>query len=252
MWTDEAPLGTIQLEMIFMGRSVLVVQNITREGPGLLSELLTERGLTMEIVNLDRGDDFPDPRSYRGVVVLGGPDSANDTTPKMVGELARVHEILEAGMPYLGVCLGLQVLVKAGGGQVVKNHVREIDFFDQRREPFTVELTAAGRTDPLFRDVPKQFRVFHLHGETVEPTNKMTLLGRGQWCEQQVVRVSPKAVGLQFHLELTPAMLDQWLAEDDDLKQLNANAGRDEFNVIQTEYRTVGRQVLSNFLDSLS
>jgi hypothetical protein len=63
---------------------VLIVKNISREGPGLLERILVEAGLTATVVDLDKGESFPSPLGYKALVVLGGPDSANDTTDKML------------------------------------------------------------------------------------------------------------------------------------------------------------------------
>src|SRR3954468_16146854 len=98
---------------------VLIVKNVTREGPGLLTGLLDHHEIGYDVVDLNRGDALPDPTSYAALVVLGGPDSANDQTAKMATELPAVKKAVEAGMPYLGICLGLQVLVRAMGGKVV-------------------------------------------------------------------------------------------------------------------------------------
>src|SRR5437868_3410493 len=104
---------------------VLIVKNVTREGPGLLAVLLNRHEIGYDVVDLNMVDAFPDPTSYDALVVLGGPDSANDQTAKMTAELPAVKKAVEAGMPYLGICLGLQVLVRAMGGKVVKNAVPE-------------------------------------------------------------------------------------------------------------------------------
>ena len=123
-----------------MPEHVLFAVNKTHEGPGVFPGILDERNLTYDIVNLDTGTAFPDPTAYKAVVVLGGPDSANDATPKMTQEVEQVQRVLSSGIPYLGVCLGLQVGVKAAGGEVVVNPVREIGFFDPDGEYFNIGL----------------------------------------------------------------------------------------------------------------
>ena len=90
---------------------------MTREDQGLLEELLKDRGIGYTVVDLDLGQKFPSVEKYGAVVVLGGPDSANDETEKMKNELVRIGEVVAAKIPYLGICLGLQALVKASGGK---------------------------------------------------------------------------------------------------------------------------------------
>src|SRR5437868_5153250 len=99
---------------------LLIVKNVSHEGPGLLDGIISEAGIAATVIDLDRGEAFPDPTPYKALIVLGGPDSANDDTPKMTHELSQIKVALEAQIPYLGICLGMQTLVKAAGGQVVK------------------------------------------------------------------------------------------------------------------------------------
>lgn len=228
--------------------SVLIVKNIPREGSGLLEGILKAKKIDFEIADLEKGQPFPPPQKYQAVIVLGGPDSANDQTPKMLNELNRVREILDQKIPYLGICLGLQVLVKAAGGQVIKSPVKEVGFIGPDKKNFTVELTATGRKDPLFIGLDNNFKVFQLHGETVELIKNMTLLGTGKFCQNQVVRVGQRAYGIQCHFELTPEMFDCWLNEDADLKKMEKTELCKNFQAIQPEYTKTGNQLLNNFL----
>jgi GMP synthase-like glutamine amidotransferase len=232
---------------------VLIVQNITHEAPGLLERLLKEVAVDYEIADLHKGDPFPDPTGYAALVVLGGPDSANDKTSKMLTELERVQQALDAGVPYLGVCLGLQVAVKAMGGEVVKNHVKEIGLSTPDGEPYSVSLTnlaltALGKKDPLFLGLGNSFRVFQLHGETVELVNNMQLLAVGKDCRNQIVKLRRNAYGIQSHFELTREMLTEWLKIDPDLNPLNKAKVLAEFDAIQEVYTITGLSLLRNFL----
>ena len=230
-----------------MGKRVLVVKNRTHEGPGLIEILLKEHQIPYEITDLDQGERFPSLESYGALVVLGGPDSANDRTAKMKEELDRIREALDLKTPYLGICLGLQALVKAAGGEVVKSPVKEIAFRDRDHEWFQVDLTEEGRRDPIFTGFHASFPIFHLHGETVILSGEMSLLGRGKWCTNQVVRVGENAYGLQGHLELTSEMFEVWLQKDPDLLKLNKEMLRKEFRFLQEEYLQNGRRLFTNF-----
>ena len=122
-----------------MPKKILIVKNITREGPGLLEELLREKGIKYKIIDLNKEESFPAPKNYSAVVVLGGPDSANDENEKILNELTRIREVVAERIPYLGICLGLQTLVKAMGGKVVRNSIKEIGFlgFELIKEKYT-------------------------------------------------------------------------------------------------------------------
>ncbi|MBI4437267.1 MAG: type 1 glutamine amidotransferase [Candidatus Omnitrophica bacterium] len=214
--------------------------------------ILTEQNIPYEIIDFDKGEAFPSPRKCSALIVLGGPDSANDKTPKMKEQLGRIREALSLGIPYLGICLGLQTLVKGAGGGVVKSPVQEIGFRDPKGNPFEVQLTEAGRKDPLLSGIPTSFKVFQLHGETVTLTPRMTLLGKGDFCTNQMVRVGTSAYGLQFHLEMTSVMLDLWGREDSDLKQMNQTTLHQEFEALHEVYEKVGRRLFTNFLQIAS
>jgi len=231
---------------------VLIVQNITREGPGLLQRLLNETAIPYEMVDLDRDEAFPDPTGYAALVVLGGPDSANDTTPKMTAELERVKQAFDAGIPYLGICLGLQVAAKVAGGKVVKG-IKEVGLHTPDGTPYSVSLTelaltALGKKDPLFLGLRNDFRVFQLHGETVEMTKSMQLLATGRDCRNQIVKIRSNAYGIQSHFELTREMLQQWLQADPDLTPLDTRKVMADFDAIEEVYTITGLSLLRNFL----
>ncbi|HEX7368509.1 MAG TPA: type 1 glutamine amidotransferase, partial [Candidatus Saccharimonadales bacterium] len=182
------------------------------------------------------------------LLVLGGPDSANDPTDKMQQELAQIKRALEHGTPCLGICLGLQTLVKAAGGGVVPSKEREIGFMGAAGEQYTVQLTRAGRSDPLFTGLPGTLSVFQLHGETVELTSDMTVLASGKHCQDQIVHIADKAYGIQSHFELTPEMLKIWGREDPDLQSIGLSSLRAGFEDIRESYTHIGTTLLNNFL----
>ena len=226
--------------------SVLIVRNIPREGPGLLEKLLVHHRTPFEIV--DAHTNLPDPTKYKAVVVLGGPASANDQNPVMQAELDMIKKAVGANMPYLGICLGMQTLVRANGGSVYKNEVPEIGWRALNAEYFTIDITRTGESDPLFAELPKQIGIFHLHGETVMPTEAMQVLATGKYCHVQAVRVGDNAYGIQGHLELTKDLLETWITNDPDLRQLNPIALRQDYKTLRERYNATGRQLFTNFL----
>ena len=229
-------------------KKMLIVQNVSGEGPGMLEILLKRMNVPFDLIDLDKGQNFPSPNRYDAVVVLGGPDSANDLSSKMKMELGRIKEILNFKIPYLGICLGLQTLIKAAGGEVVKNPVKELGFRDPENKLFCVKLTAEGKKDPLLEGLKEKTLIFHLHGETVVLKNDMVLLARGKFCENQIVRVQDKAYGIQGHFELTSEMFEDWIQSDPDLIKLDRESLRRDFKKVEQEYTRLGFQLLGNFL----
>ncbi len=232
-----------------MSRKILIVKNMTQEGAGLLETLLCEHGIASHQEDLSAGGTFPDPRGYSALVVLGGYQSANDETSSMLLQLRRIEAALDEEIPFLGICLGMQCLVKAGGGKVMKAAIKETGFVDPEGHPYRINLTTSGRKDALFDGLDKSFPVFQLHGETVElAASGMELLATGEGCPIQAVRVGKNGYGLQCHFELTDAMFSEWCENDADLKKIDQNNLKEQFENIRDEYHTTGLKLLYNFL----
>jgi GMP synthase (glutamine-hydrolysing) len=231
-----------------VSKEILIIQNISREGSGLLGEIIAENGIRNKVVDLSLGEKLPPGEKYSAVVVLGGPDSANDQNPKMRNELAFISKVLAANIPYLGICLGLQTLVKAAGGKVIQSQVKETGFRDEFGDLFRIALTADGRKDPLFNGIDDSFSVFHLHGETVVLTENMKLLATGNPCQNQIVKIGALAYGIQCHFELTAVMFERWISEDPDLQLLDKKELQKDYMALQKLYLQTGYQLFRNFL----
>ncbi len=228
--------------------TIWFIKNTTTEGPGYLAELLKHWKIKYQICSLQRGDVLPEVGLQDAVIVLGGPMSANDQTDSMLDTVRWSRVMLEKNVPYLGICLGLQILVKAAGGKVVKSPVKEVGLKMNGRAPFTCDLTEDGRNDPLFQRFQKRFPIFQLHGETVELTDSMKLMAKGKWCHNQIVKVSHKAYGFQGHLEMTTRLLADWLNSDEDLVHEDADKLLKDWFRAEKELHYYCRKVLLNFL----
>ncbi len=151
-------------------------------------------------------------------------------------------------MPYLGICLGLQTLVNAAGGKVVKSKIKEVGFINPDGKQHTVRLNSEGKADPLLNGLAEELDVFQLHGETVKLTPSMTLLATSQYCTNQIVKVADKAYGIQSHFELTDEMLGLWAALDPDLIPIGKEKLISAFRAIEQSYTSTGQVLLRNFL----
>ncbi|MFZ0283122.1 MAG: type 1 glutamine amidotransferase, partial [Bacteroidales bacterium] len=178
----------------------------------------------------------------------GGPESANDLSPKMLNELAFIRKSIQSNIPYLGICLGLQTFIKSLDGNVIKCHTKEVGFRDPNNQYFKVKLTPFGRADKLFNNLPDVLNVFQLHGETVQISSQMKLLAVGDFCKNQIVKFGDKAYGIQPHFELTKDLLESWINEDPDLQKLDAQRLLSDFKSVESDYQKNGRQLFVNFL----
>lgn len=227
---------------------VWFIQNISREGPGYFGELLQRWNIPFEVRCLEKGESLPEVGEEDAVIFLGGPMSANDKTKTMLALLEWVKGLVKRRTAYLGICLGLQVLVKAAGGNVTRSPAKEIGFRMAGKSFFSCTLTPAGAADPLFKRFTPAFNIFQLHGETVELIPGMTLLAEGKWCPNQIVLVGSCCYGIQGHLELNMPLLKDWIAEDDDLKHEDPQMLLKDWKASQNELHLNCRTVLLNFL----
>jgi len=144
--------------------------------------------------------------------------SANDPLPYLTAEMAAIERAVAAGKPVLGVCLGAQLIAKTLGARVYRNAEREIGWFD-------INLANGVACDPVFAGLGQSETVFHWHSETFELPAGAELLARSDRTERQAFRYGSKCYGLQFHLEVTPAMIVDWCLQDEncgDMRELSA------------------------------
>lgn len=231
-----------------MDPKIWFIKNMTHEGAGLFSSFAERRKIPFSIVDLHEGENFPKLNGRDAVVILGGPNSANDRDSKILNEIDSIAQLLKEGIPCLGICLGLQLLVKAAGGSVYRNSVKEIGFRDPAGEWFEVEKTDAGKKDPLLSGIADEFKVFQLHGETVELAPSMICLARGKYCANQIVKIQSKAYGVQGHVELNRGMFKDWLTKDEDMKKMDSVKLRNDFTLIQQELERSSEVMFENFL----
>ncbi len=231
-----------------MSPKVWFIKNRTHEAAGLFSSFAEQEKIPYAIADLHKGDKFPEVTQGQALVILGGPDSAQDATPKILDELEALRKCMREEIPCLGVCLGLQLLVKAAGGTVFRNRVKEIGFREPSGEWFEIEKTPEGRKDPLLDGTQDRCKVFQLHGETVGLVSSMACLGRGRTCENQVVRIQDRVYGIQGHVELNERMFEDWLAADEDLRRMNREDLRHDFTAARRELEQSSEILFKNFL----
>lgn len=229
--------------------TVLIIKNIEREGPGRIEDMLKLRGEEYEIVCLGEDSILPKPNEYNAVVVMGGPDSANDRTKKIFQEIEFARSSVKFNVPYLGICLGMQILCIAHGAKIVKNIVPEIGLIDGEKRQYDIVLNNNGTNDLLFNKVPQRIPIFQLHYETAVLSKQIELLASSTHCEVQAVRVGDCAYGFQGHIEMTNDMLNRLACEDLDLMRIKKELLFESYQRIRKEYELHGERIIGNFLD---
>jgi GMP synthase-like glutamine amidotransferase len=186
---------------------ILVFQHIAIEHPGILRDFLAADGVAWDAVELDAGEPIPSLDGYDALWVMGGPMDVweEDRHPWFVPEKRAIREaVAERRLPYLGLCLGHQLLAAALGGRVGKMAAPEVGVLE-------VELTQAARTDALLAGLPSRFKALQWHGAEVSvPPPGAVVLARSPACAVQAMRVGAHAWGIQYHVELTARTVGEW------------------------------------------
>lgn len=227
---------------------ILYIKHVDREGPETLGDFFMSEGFGSQTVDLWRGDRFPpDISRFQAVVVLGGPMNVyeEERFPFLREEGHFIKRIINAGVPYLGLCLGAQLLAKAGGASVGKSPQKEIGFFD-------ITLTPAGKKDFLFDGLKDTIRVFQWHDDSFAIPSGAEHLASSSGCPHQAFRLGQYAYGLQFHVEITEQTILAWTKADNPGEVEQEKRWRDE---MIPEYRRVAKtmdataqQIYRNFL----
>ncbi|MCA1766285.1 MAG: type 1 glutamine amidotransferase [Desulfobulbaceae bacterium] len=207
-----------------MARKFLVFQHSPWEGPGkILREVARANNIELDVIRLWE-EKIPDPGPYACLLVLGGGPNVDqeEEFPFLVEEKKVIKKSLDDNRPYLGFCLGHQLLAAALGAQVGKNHRSSIGFT-------TGYLTHNGYRHPAFAGLPDCFPIFKWHGQTVkEPLPRhLKILATSVDCQIEALSVveRPHILGIQFDNhsasgEEVAAWLDhdrEWLASLTDL-----------------------------------
>ena len=191
---------------------LMIFQHVPHEGLGTFENTFRELGVATRAIhswNEDLGRLTIDSSHCDGVIVMGGPMSANDVEkiPFIREELRLIEETLKAGLPFLGVCLGSQLLAKALGMRVYRGEEKEIGWYPLWMRP-------EAKDDPLVGDFPPRLEMFQWHGETFELPAGVKLLASSQRYLNQAFCYEGRAYGFQFHAEMTPEMILDWQRED--------------------------------------
>ena len=174
-------------------------QHVPFEGLGCIGTWLAAHGIDAGSTRFDEAARLPAVRDIDLLVVLGGPMSANDTEryPWLAAEKSFIRAAVDEGKRVLGICLGAQLIASALGARVYRNAAREIGWHP-------IASTPAPRGSEAFQ-FPSALQVFHWHGETFDLPVGSVQLARSVACENQAFQVGARVMGLQFHLETTPA-----------------------------------------------
>lgn len=185
----------------------LVLQHIAIEHPGVFRDFMKEDGISWDTVELNEGERIPNFNNYDALIVMGGPMDVWEEKehPWLVEEKRAIREaIVNLKLPFLGFCLGHQLMANALGGKVEKMANPEVGILD-------MELTAAGQKSSLFSGVQNQFKSLQWHGAAVtEAPPNSQILAKSPVCAIQALQYGESAFSMQCHIELIESTVSDW------------------------------------------
>lgn len=213
-------------------KRVLAVQHVWDDPIGYLGELLQEYGIAYDVVNVET-DSLPNPATYDALLVLGGSQHANDDEhyPYLLQEKLWIRRALEQEIPFLGICLGGQLLAHVLGGTVKRHSQTEIGFSE-------VQLTEEGKSDLLYKGFPGYQEVFQWHEDVFDMPAGAVRLATNTITENQAFRYGRCAYGLQYHIELTSEMLDLWIHLPELRSEVIQTLGEEGYRALEREQST--------------
>lgn len=146
------------------------------------------------------------PGEYAGLIIMGGPMSANDEDkyPFLGETMELIHKFDGAAKPVLGICLGAQIIARAYGGEVYRMGAQESGFR-------TMEVTPEGRDDPIFSALGETVASFQNHFDAVRGIPGAVALATGGACPIQAFRLGERIYATQFHPEATLDLVQGWI-----------------------------------------
>jgi len=188
----------------------IVLQHIKIEDPGYIKDLMLADGWNLTTIELDEGDKIPkNLNEFDAMLCMGGPMDTwmEKEFPWLIEERLRIKEfVLDMEKPFLGFCLGCQLLGEVVGGQVVKSNVPEIGILD-------ISFSKDKKQDMLFSSFPDKIKALQWHSyevKNIEKNKNVTLLASSFSTKYQIFKYKKHAYGIQFHIEVKNNTVSDW------------------------------------------
>ena len=191
-------------------KNVIVLQHIKIEDPGYIKDLMIKDNINLTTIELDEGEKIPNDLSkFDAMFCMGGPMDTwmEKDYPWLIEEKKRIKEfVVELKKPYLGFCLGCQLLGEVIGGQVTRSEPSEIGILD-------IEFIENKNKDNLFSSFPNQIKSLQWHSyevQNLENNKDVTLIASSAVTKYQIFKYQNHAYGIQFHIEIKDTTVNEW------------------------------------------
>ena len=189
---------------------VIVLQHINIEDPGFIKDLMIKEGVKLTTIELDQGEKIPnDLTKFDAMFCMGGPMDTwmEKEYPWLIEEKKKIKEfVIKLKKPYLGFCLGCQLLGEVVGGKVLKSNNPEIGMLN-------INFLENKKNDLLFNEFPDKITSLQWHSYEVkdlENNKDVTLLASSQETKYQIFKYQKHAYGIQFHIEVKDTTVGEW------------------------------------------
>ena len=210
-----------------MSKNIIILQHISIETPGYILDLMDQDNFNLTTIELDQGEKIPSNlNQFDGMFCMGGPMDTwmEKEYPWLIEEKNKIKEfVVNLEKPYLGFCLGCQLLGEILGGNVVKSTHPEIGILD-------ILMDSRYSNDHLFGEFNSSFKALQWHSYEVqglESNNNVTLLGSSPSTKYQIFKYKNHAYGIQFHIEIKDNTVSQWGCVPEYKKALEDSLGKD-------------------------
>ena len=191
-------------------KNVIVLQHIKIEDPGYIKDLMLQDNVNLITIELDEGEKIPsDLNKFDAMFCMGGPMDTwmEDDYPWLIEEKKKIKEfVVDLKKPYLGFCLGCQLLGEVIGGKVVKSKPSEIGILD-------IKFLETKKNDNLFSTFPDQIKSLQWHSyevQNLEFNKNVTLIASSDVTKYQIFKFQNHAYGIQFHIEIKDKTVNDW------------------------------------------
>ena len=189
---------------------VIVLQHIKIEDPGYIKDLMLADGIKLTTIELDEGEKIPEDLSkFDAMLCMGGPMDTymENEHPWLIEEKKKIKKfVVDLKKPYLGFCLGCQLLGEVVGGKIVKSKPSEIGIMD-------INFSKEKNDDIIFASFPKKIKSLQWHSYEVDGLAKnedVTILASSPITKYQIFRYQSHAYGIQFHIEIKDTTVKEW------------------------------------------